>query len=484
VKLEDLVAASAIRGGRHKPCASTRTHQLRNRVRFTLSDAYSMTHRPAAVGTCVVFSQGYGEFLARRHYAIVAISPGVFYLVEIDLQKRAAARILRKFARRVFAELELEGIASVQELPAIPRLKSANKPNVDSATVANSWVTALRPLIDVSTNIFSDENPVRCFNRLARRAQLHQTRARERFFWLAAYGFDEDSLTHAYWNSGVATKCADEPKPTGKRGRKVKEPDITPSSWPFDLVWVKPLLDGWKKYARLGTTYRDIYLQTLRTKFGCLTDTSVKPARLYQPNGFTYPTYEQFRHFIQKQIGRDAWLFAKFGQQTIRNRAGKATSKVGQYLINLLEEVHWDAQILDELPGDLFDPSQPGKPIVRVVAVCATCGGPVGVGYDYGSESQWAYLMALLCMAMKKSEFGELFGVEISDEEWPAIGLMLAVRGDRGPAIGQKISDIIAQVLEIWQQWAASYDPVGKPNAEAGHYKKIKVEGAPIKQSI
>jgi hypothetical protein len=152
---------------------------------------------------------------------------------------------------------------------------------------------------------------------------------------------------------------------------------------------------------------------------------------------------------------------------------------VAYYLVNLLEEVQWDAQQLTELPGDLLDPTQPGKPIIRVVAICGTCGGPVGVGYDYGSESKWAYLMALLCMAMKKSEFCALFGVEISDAHWPAIGVMLSIRSDRGPAIGQKISDIIAKVLEIWQEWAGSYDPVGKANAEAGHYKTIKVDGPP-----
>jgi hypothetical protein len=191
----------------------------------------------------------------------------------------------------------------------------------------------------------------------------------------------------------------------------------------------------------------------------------------------------QFANFIKRTIGAAAWKSAKYGEQTIRNHAGIAVDKVQQYLVNLLEEVQWDAQILDERPGDLVDPSKPGKAIVRVVAICCTCGGPVGVGYDYGAESQWAYLMALLCMAMKKSDFCKLFGVEISDEDWPAIGLMLSVRGDRGPAIGQKISDIIANVLEIWQEWAASYDPVGKPNAESGHYKTVRIEGAPITPS-
>jgi hypothetical protein len=446
-----------------------------------------MTNRPAAIGTCLVFADGHGEFLARHYYAIVAIYDDTFYLVDIDFKNRAAARILRRLQRTVFSELEKEGFVSVQPLPPIPSPKSSMTADegyeAHNASVV-SWAAALRPMIEVAPTIFAAKDPVKFFNKLAGQENLHRTRARERFFWLAAYNFDEASLAPAYWNSGTSSFEESGVRPLAKRGRKLKDPFALQAGWPFDPAWGKPILEGWKRHARPGIGYIEVYVEILRTKFCCLSDTSCRPARIHQPDGKSFPKYEQFRYFIQKSIGQNAWRAAKYGEQTMRNRAGKATNKVGQYLINLLEEVQWDAQVLDELPGDLFDPTQAGKPIVRVVAICATCGGPVGLGYDYGGESQWAYLMALLCMAMKKSEFGELFGVEISDEDWPAVGLMLSVRGDRGPAIGQKISDIIAQVLEIWQQWAASYDPVGKPNAEAGHHKTTKVEGAPIRPKI
>lgn len=442
-----------------------------------------MMRLPAAIGTCLVFANGYGEFLVEHQYAIVAIVDDTFYVVDIDFKNRAAARKLRRVARTVFSELALEGGVKVEPLPALPRLKRT-MPAVSSAEAdaANTvpWAEVLRPMIAAARKIFAADDPVKFFNKLAGQENLHRTRARERFFWLAAYSFDEASLAPAYWNSGTSPLEKSKARSVVKRGRKVKDPSFSPVGWPFDPDWEKPMMEGWNRQACPGKSFTKVYVEILRTKFGCLCGSSQGQARIHHPHGKSFPTYEQFRYFIKKSIGKDAWRAAKYGAQTIRNHAGKATNKVGQYLINLLEEVQWDAQVLDEHPGDLFDPSQPGKPIVRVVAICATCGGPVGVGYDYGSESQWAYLMALLCMAMKKSEFGSLFGVDISDEDWPAIGLMLSVRGDRGPAIAQKISDIIAEVLEIWQQWAASYDPVGKPNAEAGHHKTTKVEGAPI----
>lgn len=438
--------------------------------------------RLPAIGTGLAFCNGYGDFLAGHFYAIVAVFPSHFFLVEIDLKNRSAARSLRRIDRKIFTSLEQEGILKLADLPAIP-LSKATSQKTDGDAIGRSgtkepWSVQLRPMIDAAAEIFTAEDPVKAFNNWARACKLHQSRARERFFWLAAYGFDEECLIPAFWNSGTSTSSS-EKKFQVKRGRKVKDPTITLVGWPYEPAWEKPMLKGWNTHSKPGETYMSVYVNTLHTEFGCLSDTTRRPAAYYHPNGKTFPKRWQFQNFIQKTIGMDAWRAAKYGDQTIRNHAGNAIEKASQYLVNLLEEVQWDAQELNERPGDLLDPSQPGKPVVRVVAICCTCGGPVGIGYDYGAESKWAYLMALLSMAMKKSEFCALFGVEISDEDWPATGVMLSIRGDRGPAIGQKVSDIVADVLEVWQEWAASYDPVGKANAESGHYKTTKVEGAP-----
>lgn len=442
-----------------------------------------MNLRPA-IGTGLKFSEGFGEFLAGRLYAIVALRIEQFLLVEVDLMNIPAARQLRFLDQATYQSLEAQGHVAVYDLPLIPRSKSI--PSSETSTQSSehptriSWAKELRPMVEAATEIFSASCPVRKFNAMARAANLHISRARERFFLLAAYGFDDECLAPADWKKGRLSFSTSPPDTIPiKRGRPVKDPSITFVGWANDPAWEKPMLKGWHEHAQPGKTYASVYVNTLRTEFGCLSDKSSRPARIYHPQGKTYPTRWQFQTFIIKTLGEEAWLVAKYGEQTIRNRAGVSVDKVSQYLINLLEEVQWDAQILAERPGDLLDPSQPGKPIIRVVAICATCGGPVGVGYDYGAESQWAYLMALLCMAMKKSEFGALFGVDISDEDWPAIGVMLAIRGDRGPAIGRKVSDIVGEVLKIWQEWAASYDPVGKANAESGHYKTIKLEGAP-----
>jgi hypothetical protein len=442
-----------------------------------------MTNLPA-LGKSLVFNRGFAEFLANRCYAIVAIHDDRFLLVEIDFKNRSTARVMRVLSRKAYLSLANEGYIQVKDLPSIP---TQHFHNISGARKSNKrkdeWVRKLAPFKEDASIIFSANDPVIAFNHMAKHMNLNVTRARENFFWYAAYGFEEEILRGAYWNCGSKKNESFSDNPIPRRGRPLKDPSVTLAGWAYDRAWEEPMLRGWTRHIKVGKPYIVVYTDTLTTEFGCLVrDEPGQPAVTHHPEGRSFPKATQYFHFIKKLIGAEAWRAARYGTQTVRNRAGKSHDKASQFLINLLEEVQWDAQILDELPGDLHDPTISGKPIIRVVAICCTCGGPVGVGYDYGAESQWAYLMALLSMAMKKSEFCALFGVDKTDQEWPATGIMLSIRGDRGPAIAQKISDMISVVLEIWQEWAASYDPVGKASAEAGHYKHTHVEGAPVKQ--
>lgn len=447
-----------------------------------------MTPLPG-ISSCIIFTRGFGDFCAGRYYAIVAIQELDFILVEIDLRHLSIARYVRRLKRSSYSELYQAGHLTIGAIPSIPTRRTSDIEDANRPWEAqvSARLKKLKPLIEAKTVILSALDPARKCNEFASAAGLNITRAREQFFLLAAYSFEPTALLPAYWNSGARSHKKDQANLTGrrKRGPKVKNANITPPGWAFDYDhWPEKIMSGWKTFAHPGVSYQEIYALTLHHKFKCICDKSRQPALFIQPNGESFPSRRQFSNYIIGQIGISAWKQAKYGAQTIRNRTTSSARTVGENLINLLEEVHWDAQVLDEIPGDVRDPTQPGKPLIRVVATCGTCGGPCGVGYDYGSESTWGYLMALLCMAMKKSEFGALFGVDISDDDWPAFGVMAAIRGDRGPAIGRPVTEIFGTVLRISQEWAASYDPVGKPIAEAGHYKTLKIEGKPQRSTV
>jgi hypothetical protein len=286
---------------------------------------------PPAVGTGLVFKDGYGDFLADHLYGIAALHNGRYFLVEIDLKNRAAAKHLRTLAQPVMASLELDGLVKVEHLPVIPKLRTNGKVRADADEGGNlesgrrvSWSLKLKPMIDAAPEIFASQNPVATFNTMANAAGLHVSRARENFFWLAVYAFDEDCLAPAYWNSGIkasgikALGDNEEDNSRGKRGRKVKDPTITPVGWPHDIAWEGLMLAGWKRHAAPGVMYKDVYVHTLRTEFDCLADTTRSPAIIYHPSGNSFPTKWQFFDFIKKSIGIDSWNVAKRGAQTTR----------------------------------------------------------------------------------------------------------------------------------------------------------------------
>jgi hypothetical protein len=62
----------------------------------------------------------------------------------------------------------------------------------------------------------------------------------------------------------------------------------------------------------------------------------------------------------------------------------------------------------------------------------------LGIGFSLGGETAAAYRMAMFCMAIKKSIFGRLIGLDIDDSSWPSVGLCDDAVTDRGAGGGKK----------------------------------------------
>ena len=77
--------------------------------------------------------------------------------------------------------------------------------------------------------------------------------------------------------------------------------------------WPAKLARGWKKHARIGRNYIDVYVQILRSEFGCAPKRIGNRMELVAPDNGTFPTYNQFARFIKKMMGDDAWHKAKRG---------------------------------------------------------------------------------------------------------------------------------------------------------------------------
>jgi hypothetical protein len=441
-----------------------------------------------AIGDAIRFLRGFQDFLCQRSYAVIAIHSGKYVLVEIDARDVRVSKNVRSLPHKNFTELLQCGAIQVAQLPPLPRPvrqtqgdEMADGLGARLSQEAIARRTKLTPFFERRDEILSFARPAEIFNAIARHAGLNQTYTRALFFRWAAYSFDNAALEPWFGKKISAKKPA---APEQKRGPKVADPSITPVGWSYDPAWEPMMLAGWKKYAIAPTTRHSVHSKTLASVFGCIVDTASKPVQIFHPEGKSFPNERQFARFIKRTLGEVTYREGLYGKHTVHNHPTSNPRTIQQYVTNLLQEVHWDAQELAERPGDFLDSSRPGKPIIRVAAICVGCGGDVGLGYDYGSESRWAYLMALLSMCMPKSEFAALFGVEILDENWPAIGVMMKIRGDRGPAIAQPVTEVVSDVLKIWQEWCASYDPLGKAVVEAAHYKQPSPEGPPISRAV
>jgi len=144
---------------------------------------------------------------------------------------------------------------------------------------------------------------------------------------------------------------------------------------------------------------------------------------------------------------------------------------------NLVEKVQGDAYYLKEVPKGL-DGGEPMPPLSVVRLVCVASGMLVGIGFSAGKERSEAYRMALLSMALPKTEFCRLFGVTISPEDWPSQGLPACIKFDRGPgAVADLIKEFEHQIPI--RELAPSYSGQSKANVESTHPRDVKIEGAP-----
>ncbi|MBA5401949.1 hypothetical protein [Pseudomonas aeruginosa] len=150
-----------------------------------------------------------------------------------------------------------------------------------------------------------------------------------------------------------------------------------------------------------------------------------------QPNGEPFPSFGQMKYWAEQMIGPKNLARELNGKHKARSQAGSAGS-FAERLSNLCQRVEFDGYYISEkLSGITEGSAVDGFCVVR--AVCGLSGAVVGIGFAEGRETMEAYKMALFSMALDKVKFCELFGLNISSEEWPCYGLTGGVIFDRGP---------------------------------------------------
>lgn len=232
------------------------------------------------------------------------------------------------------------------------------------------------------------------------------------------------------------------------------------------------------KYAGLGISMTQIHRKALIHAFGCLTRTDEKGIeRYYHPENKPFPSYQQYRYHVVKAFGLPVVRRAKIGDEKYRNRVADNVGRYSENLANLYERTESDCAHVNERPRMLLS-NEAGPPLIVAREVDVLSSAVIGIGFAYGSEKSEAYRAAKFCAAVPKSYFCSLFGIDISDDDWPCEGLPPASTTDRGPGASSRVFSTEENTPPI-RDLAPSHSGQSKATVESSHPRETQTAGAP-----
>jgi hypothetical protein len=333
----------------------------------------------------------------------------------------------------------------------------------------------LLPLMDNINEIFSASDPVKEINRYARLGSPRQneTRLRTWFFTYLAFGQNVWTLLPPYQNNGTWTRVDRQGTKYGRSSKSGSQHGHGATQKMTEDIKV-----GYLKYAERGRPFSTIYALTMTEVFKCRTEQTEGGGTQYvHPEGKEFPSRHQFRYWCEKAFTQKQIQRTLYGEQRFRNRLQASQGRYSQAVANLLEQVEADAYWVLERPRGFTDKHQmPGLCVATLV--CVATNMKVGIGFALGAETGAAYRAALFCAAIGKNKFGSLFGLDISDDEWPCQGLPACFIPDRGPGASAAVVGSLAGKTPLFEI-PPSYTPQSHGTVEASHPRDLKLEGAP-----
>jgi hypothetical protein len=362
----------------------------------------------------------------------------------------------------------LEGmdLASIE----IGRLRR-KKSNIERA---NDRLYAIQPLVDRIEEIFASNDPAATIASIARQLKLknHRTRLRLWFSCYLVFGRSVDALYPAFVQIGHWDRKEKEdsnplgrPPSGGRRTYCHVTKEIT-----------KKIEDGYNKEADIGRTRVAIYASILEKKFKCKTVGSGANKRIISTDGAPFPSSNQIRYHVRKAYDSPLIQETTYGSNRVRSKLQPDRGRYSEGVANIFERVEADGYFCPERFQD-FDGQTLESSLCVVRLVDVTTGVVLGIGFSLGAETSDAYRMALFCSAIKKSEFGRLFGMKIDDDDWSCRGLPGRLSLDRGPGAADGVQG--EMIMIPWREIAASYSPMDKATVESSHPRNTQIEGKP-----
>lgn len=195
------------------------------------------------------------------------------------------------------------------------------------------------------------------------------------------------------------------------------------------------MVKSYKKYRGVGKPMTEIYDEAMRKTFKARTRIDkLGNKHIVSSNGSPLPTLDQYRYWLEKEIGKDTIDLYRWGKEKHRRSKAGHQGKFSSSVSNLLERIEADAYYCADKPRSFLGEGHL-KPLAVTRLVDTASGLRVGIGFSFEKENSEAYNAALFCAAISKKKFCSLFGIDIKEAQWPSQGMPPHYITDRGPGI-------------------------------------------------
>lgn len=356
-------------------------------------------------------------------------------------------------------------------------MKVPKKGQVQEDGVNARWAK-IRHAIDDYKNIFSQYDPLKELNTHARKAETVQNESRFRLWVITYLSFGCNTWVLLPPTGGRGTYTRDDAEKLVKRMGRPSLDGID-HGYNVDANMKLKIKEGFQNFKnKKGKYLSDIHRNTLSKEFACKTRKGAQRGQEHcHPQGLAFPSYGQFHYWCYTLIGKEQVLRALLGEQEYRNKYAAPVGSYSESKQDLLEQVHYDASYSKEHPKSVLTGFALPK-LCKVKLVDGTSAFIAGVAYGVGSERASLYKQALFCAGIPKSKYGQLLGIEINDEDWPAAILPTAVVHDQGAGGANEIR-AISDSNDMSHDMSPAYTPQSNSPVENMNDKEPNVVGAP-----
>jgi hypothetical protein len=341
---------------------------------------------------------------------------------------------------------------------------------------AESRLESIAELVDRHEKIVASEDPYLAIRRVL--AEHHpKLKAARVAPWYVAYvlfGMSTNALLPAYCEIGNWIRSPD------KYDKKLGRPAGHGRLYGHSAIGLRSkIVDSYLEYAGEGVSMIEIYCNAMEKTFGCLTKRDARNLHCYyHPDNLPFPSFGQFKYWVEKEFGASHVQRARLGETGYRNKVAVSAGPFSAAVSNILERVEQDGYYVKARPTALLS-DKADLPVSICRMVCIATGGVAGVGAAYGAENTDAYRTMLFCAAVDKQWFASLLGLEIGPDDWPFRGLAIEHIGDRGPGESTRVAPTGESVVLPDRTMTPSWTPQSKGTVESSHPRTAVIQGAP-----